>query len=338
MKTKKINLRSYTLLVLAFLIMNLVNSCGEASKSYDQQSSTDSYAEKSTPQMEEDKGKMDERAASMDSIGSPVSNQEIISSTAAVVSKDTIRKFIRTADLKFRVQDVRSATLKIEDIVGAHKGFVTYTELRSQQMGYKVVPFSEDSAYEIIRFQVVNNMTLRVPNTELDSTIRAIGKLAEFIDYRIIRARDIRFILKQKELAMKRLKKYDNRISNAIDNKGNRLNDISQAEENRLNRQEESDNNLLDEMTMNDSIDFSTVQINIYQGIQTSKILVEREKEIPAYKPSFDKRLGNGVMVGWKVIEYLILGIVNLWSVLLVVGVTLFIIRYHYRKNKKQKN
>jgi hypothetical protein len=35
---------------------------------------------------------------------------DFISSSVAIVSKDTLRKFIRTADLKFRVKDVRKAS------------------------------------------------------------------------------------------------------------------------------------------------------------------------------------------------------------------------------------
>jgi hypothetical protein len=40
-----------------------------------------------------------------------------ISSSAAAVSDDTLRKLIRTANMKFRVENVRDASLKIENII-----------------------------------------------------------------------------------------------------------------------------------------------------------------------------------------------------------------------------
>ena len=54
------------------------------------------------------------------------------SSSAAVENnKDSVHKFIRTADLKFKVKDVVQSTYTIENITNVHGGFVTYTNLSS---------------------------------------------------------------------------------------------------------------------------------------------------------------------------------------------------------------
>jgi hypothetical protein len=67
--------------------------------------------------------------SSMDIDTSP---SAMISSSAAVENnKDTTRKFIRTAELKFKVKSVVEATNDIERIIGSYGGFVTYTELKS---------------------------------------------------------------------------------------------------------------------------------------------------------------------------------------------------------------
>lgn len=320
-------------LVFAFLI-SVNYSCGsrdESSVMNNKSSSPGSYSETSAAKSEEESQDMSNQVMA-DSI---ITNQEVISSSAAVVSKDTTRKFIRTADLKFRVKDARWATLKIEDIIGAHNGFVEFTELRSEPMGTQTVAHSEDSSLEIIHYRVINNMTLRVPNTELDSTLRAIGRLAEFLDFRIIKAENVTLSIKEKQLAANRLKKYDNRVANAIDNKGNRLSDITYAEENRLNRQEQSDNNLIDELSLQDKIDYSTIQIEMYQRSSTMRTIIESEKEVEPYKTSFGTRLMNGVKTGWKILEFIVLAIVNTWSILLIIAATLFTIRYFIKRKKK---
>src|SRR5665647_1186990 len=59
------------------------------------------------------------------------SNAFISSSAAVENGKDTTHKFIRTADLKFKVKSVIKSTYNIEDITNRQGGFVTYTNLTS---------------------------------------------------------------------------------------------------------------------------------------------------------------------------------------------------------------
>jgi hypothetical protein len=335
MKTKKLSSLRLTMFALVFAVLiSSIYSCNSRDESYaDNKSSTpSSYSETSAAKSEE---QSDDQMAGQAMADSIITNQEVISSSAAVVSKDTTRKFIRTADLKFRVKDARWSTLKVEDIVGAHKGFVEFTELRSETLWTQLVAHNEDSSLEIIHYRVVNNMTLRVPNTELDSTLRAIGKLAEFLDFRVIKAENVTLSIKEKQLAANRLKKYDKRVSTAIDNKGNRLSDITDAEENRLNRQEQSDNNLIEELTLQDKIEYSTIQIEMYQRSSTMKTIVESEKEVEPFKESFGTRLMNGVKTGWKILEFIVLAIVNTWSIILIIAAILFAIRYFIKRKKK---
>ncbi|MBI5540263.1 MAG: DUF4349 domain-containing protein [Bacteroidia bacterium] len=336
MKAKKLSSLRLTMFSLVFAVLiSAIYSCSsrdESGSSDNKSSLPGSYAETSAAKAEEEESQDMSNQVMADSV---ITNQEVISSSAAVESKDTTRKFIRTADLKFRVKDARWATLKIEDIIGAHNGFVEFTELRSEPMGTQIVAHSEDSSLEIIHFRVINNMTLRVPNTELDSTLRAIGKLAEFLDFRIIKAENVTLSIKEKQLAANRLKKYDNRVANAIDNKGNRLSDISYAEENRLNRQEQSDNNLIEELSLKDKIEYSTIKIEMYQRSSTMRTIIESEKEVEPYTTSFGVRFMNGVKTGWKILEFIVLAIVNTWSILLIIAATLFTIRYFIKRKKK---
>ena len=55
-----------------------------------------------------------------------LSNTETISSSAAVAKEDSTHKFIRTADLKFKVKNVPQSTYYIENIVSKFDGFVSF--------------------------------------------------------------------------------------------------------------------------------------------------------------------------------------------------------------------
>jgi ribosomal protein L1 len=56
---------------------------------------------------------------------------DTVSSSAAVEKEGSTRKFIRTADLKFKVKNVTKSTYAIENITNKFDGFVTYTNLQS---------------------------------------------------------------------------------------------------------------------------------------------------------------------------------------------------------------
>ncbi|MDI1317467.1 DUF4349 domain-containing protein [Flavobacterium sp.] len=94
-----------------------------------------------------------------------------ISSNAAVEKKDSNRKFVQTADLKFKVKNVAKSTYVIENIVGKNGGFVTFTDLKSNSSEKSETKISKDSTLETNRITVDNTIRLRVPNAKLDTIL-----------------------------------------------------------------------------------------------------------------------------------------------------------------------
>src|ERR1700757_2145315 len=116
-----------------------------------------------------------------------VSANGFFSSSAAVQNKkDSVREFIRTAELKFKVGNVQQSTYIIEDIVGKHNGFVTLSNLASNINRKNTIKVSEDSLLETTYYVTENVMSMRVPNTSLDTVLKEIAKQITFLDYRII--------------------------------------------------------------------------------------------------------------------------------------------------------
>ena len=68
------------------------------------------------------------------------------SSNPAVENKESNRKFVRTADLKFKVKNVAKSTYAIENIVSKHGGFVTFTDLKSTVNEHDETQVSQDSS------------------------------------------------------------------------------------------------------------------------------------------------------------------------------------------------
>ncbi len=141
--------------------------------------------------MERDEAPSPEMAAGAPVMADSVSDNGFVPSSAARTDKDKGRKFIRTATMKFRVNNVIKSTYKIEEITAGFDGFVTYTNLASEMDNQTIVPISADSSLETIFFTVSNTFTLRVPNTNLDSTLRTFARLIDYLDYRTIEASDV---------------------------------------------------------------------------------------------------------------------------------------------------
>lgn len=268
----------------------------------------------------------------------PAGNADYASSSAAVVNKkDTTRKFIRTAELKFKVKDVIKTTYKIEDITTHFDGFVTYTKLNSDITNKITLPISADSSLETTFYVVENTMTLRVPNTQLDTTLKTIAKLIDFLDYRIIKADDVGLQLMANSLTQQRVNRHSNRLIDAIDSRGKKLHETTNAEENLLNKQEQADNAKIANLELKDQIHYSTIQLSIYQRTDIKRDVVCNNKNIDAYEPGFGAKLKESLKFGWSLLESLFLFIAKLWTLILLALVIWYIVKkYLDRTPKKQ--
>ncbi len=255
-----------------------------------------------------------------------------ISSSAAVANKDTSKKFIRTADIKFRVNNVLQSTLIIEDITKYFEGFVTYTHLASEINNHVVTPVSLDSALETIYYTVSNHMVVRVPNTKLDTALRSIAKQIDFLDYRTIKAEDVTLSLIANRLTQLRLRGHNERLTRAIDERGRKLNETTEAEENLLNKKEQADNTTISTLGVMDKIEFSTITIDIYQKKTVKRSLIENYKNTKEYEPGFFAQVAEAIYTGWYFLKTVVVAIINIWPIILIGILGWFIFRRHLRK------
>ncbi len=264
-----------------------------------------------------------------------------LSSSAAVENnRDTTRKFIRTADLKFRAANVYQSTVEIESITAKHKGFVADTHLESHIDNVTSSPASADSLVETTFFTVSNTMTLRVPNTELDTTLKEITKNMEFLDYRTIKAEDVALQLLSNTLAQKRSAKTEERLTNAIDQKGKKLNETTTAEESVLNRQEQADSAKMANLYLTDQIKFSTIHLALYQRPSVKNEMIANDKNFAAYQPGFGAKMLDALKTGWDMIAAIFLFLIQCWALILIGGIIYLCFKkfgYKLRRLKKSK-
>ncbi len=241
-----------------------------------------------------------------------------ISSNAAVEPKNSTRKFVRTADIKFKVKDVAKSTYTIENSIAKHGGFVTFTDLKSNINQKTETKISRDSILETIKYTVDNTITFRIPNTQLDTVLKSLVKEINFLDSRLIKADDVSLQLLSNKLAQKRIKNSQERLEKGIDNKGKKLDNIVDAENNALQKATESDTALLNNLTLEDQVNFSTVTLYLYQRETTKQEVIANEKSINTYRQNIGLQIWDSLQSGWYILEEIIAFVLQLWSVILI--------------------
>jgi hypothetical protein len=263
----------------------------------------------------------------------------IFSSSAAMVDEgDTIHKFVRTGDIRFKVKNVADATYRIEDITRRFKGFVTYTTLQSRIDRTSERVISKDSILKTTYFTVENTITIRVPSRNLDTALKQIAKLVEYLDYRNISANDVRLQILSNKLEKRRLARYNERLSKISDNgNANYMEDKSYIEENLLQKQAQADQSLINDLSLLDQIEYSTITISLYQGQERNHELIVNEENIEEFKPSLSSRIGESLKTGWYFIEDVVVGLIAAWPLFLIFIIIYLVLRKNgYLKRKKE--
>jgi hypothetical protein len=244
---------------------------------------------------------------------------DTISSSAAVEKEGSDRKFIRTADLKFKVKNVTQSTYAIENITNKFDGFVTYTNLQTNINERFETKISRDSTLETTRFNVENNITIRVPNKRLDTIIKSIAKQIDFLDYRIIKADDVSLKIISNQLSQKRGSDNVKRLEKAIDTKGKKINDVINAENNLASQKEQNDNSKLENLSIQDQINFSTLNIYIYQRDSVKQEMNANSKDYNDYKPNIGIRLIDALKTGWYILIEIVVFVFQIWWLFFIV-------------------
>ena len=193
---------------------------------------------------------------------------------------------------------------------------------------------SADSSLEIFRFRLLNQITLRVPNAELDSTLRQIGRLVDVFDHRTILADDIRLRMMANAMAVRRAKAHSLRVAQAIDDQGRKLRETLAAEEALEASDEKRDQGILHNLDLADRVAYSTVTLDLYQRDLTRKEMIANERNIDAYRPSLWSRVVRGLKDGWELVELTVAGLATIWPVLALLGGAFWLLRRGANRRK----
>lgn len=159
----------------------------------------------------------------------------------------------------------------------------------------------------------------------------------DYLDFRTIRAQDISISYLSNELKQKRIAEHNKKVTSTIDKQGKKIKQTLNAENDLLYKKEQEDLAHIANLTLDDQVEYSTVELYIYQRQGIKREIIKNYKNIDAYQPSFFQQLAEGITNGWNGLKSLIIGLSNIWPLLLsLIFGFIFIKNYkHIFKSKK---
>ncbi len=248
-------------------------------------------------------------------------------SSSAATFDDGQRKFIRTAQAQFRVKDVYTSALAIEDVAAQQGGFVVDNDISAQTLSVQRRPAGDGKLLELAEYTVRGTLTVRVPSDKTQAFLRAIASQMEFLDQRGFDAADAQFQMLRQQLAYQREQQAQLELGQAVQS-GDRLDRKADVIAARTGSKLQRDEALIQQKEFEDRVAFSTINLTLYQ---LSKIrqteMVDVEAVFEKHGPGFFWRLFSALRVGWYGLLDLLLALLQVWPLWLAVGLGVYGLR-----------
>ncbi len=238
---------------------------------------------------------------------------------------DRSRKIIYTADFHCKVADVFKATSRLERLVKSVGGLVQESHMDNTSDEVKTSYYKADSLRQTQTYNTTAMLTLRVPSVYVDSVINSVPGIAAFIDSRTLKQSDVTWMYLSNEL------KNEVNTANASASIPKKSSAALVTREYEDNRQEQIINRKITNLQLTDDVSYATITVALTQPAQVyTQIIVNPEhiRSIP-----FLLQCEAGIMNGWNFVSALVVGLINIWPIILLTIAGIIV--YRKARNKR---
>ena len=216
-------------------------------------------------------------------------------------------KIKKTADVNISVEDYKVARVAIDKIVKTGNGYISGEN-------------EQNSTYSIS-----NSMTIRVANKDFDAMVSNIAGVASHMNSKNIYMEDVTAEFVDITARLKTKKEVEKRYIDLLQ-KAVKITDILEVEEHLRGIREEIESKEGQLKLLNDQVAYSTINLNFSQSFEYT----------PQDEPGFFGRMGHAFGNGWKGFLSFLIGLVYVWPLWLILGLTAyFLVKFIKRKMKK---
>lgn len=265
----------------------------------------------------------------------PPSPQQMVSAIAS--QDDPARRFIRTAQVQFQVDDVYRSALAIEDLVAAQGGFVVGNRIRTDTLRVRRRPMGEGKQLELTEYVTRGELSVRVPSDRAQAFLRELAGQMRVLDGRDFSAHDAQFDLLRQQLAYQRGQALQASLGDAVQ-AGDRLDRKAEAYAARAQALAARDEALVAQREFEDRVAFATISLSLQQAPQVrSAERVDVEAVFAQHSPGFFARLGSALGSGWYGLLDTLVALALLWPLWLAAAVAAIALRSWRRARRAVK-
>jgi hypothetical protein len=212
---------------------------------------------------------------------------------APTKAEEQTSQIIKTANYRFQVENIDSATKKVKQITSKRQGTIANMNLTS-------------SVYEIS-----NQLTIRVPAKNFEALLDEFGAQSIYMDYKRISTEDVTEEFIDIETRLKTKKEVRDRYIDILKTKAKTVEDVLKAEEQIRIIQEEIEAKEGRLKYLTNKVAESTINLEVYQKLEY------REKPSEFEEPYMAK-IKQGFSNGWSFVKGALIVLINLWPIVLV--------------------
>ena len=217
-------------------------------------------------------------------------------------NKSIERKIIKEGSISFESSDVKATKSLISK---------TLSELHGYYADDNIYDYEDKTEYAV---------TIRIPANMFDSLLDRISQNAKKIDSKNINTLDATEEFIDIEARLRNKKELENRYKELI-KQARGVDEILSIEKeiNTLRSDIDAMEGRLKYLT--DRVAYSTLNVTFY------------EKKIPEF--GFGSKVVSGIVNSWSNLLWFLIGLINLWPFMILIGGTIFIYKRYRRKHKK---
>ncbi|MFY8107939.1 MAG: DUF4349 domain-containing protein [Bacteroidia bacterium] len=232
----------------------------------------------------------------------------------------------RTARIRIEVRDCKQSNLLIEKWIAEYGGLITSSKLNNDIIETSILPFDNDSSKELRRIRIGQHIQLKLPQAHLNSLLRKLDSIAVFVEEREQTAENVGLDLLDKKLTINRLSAAESKVIKPKSEVQTLL-----AQDVLIDRKAQSDDALILGLKIQARVDYNEVQIELFEQEKIIQRIIPKKDSI-RNEPNFFMKVWVAILDGWKMLEFIFLFVIRIWSLLLF-GLIAFVL-YKRFKNK----
>jgi hypothetical protein len=235
-------------------------------------------------------------------------------STANDTVADVKLKLIKTADMSFKVKNVQQTADSICHITAKLDGMVVHHQMGSSIERSEDIRLGNDSVMRVSAFNTTADMTVKIPSEKLEDFMIHVSHMGLYVTSSKVDIED-----KSLDYLSAKLKLKSRREMVAQQKAGKiKIKDPEAV----LWLKDDMIDGIITNQKIDAAVNFSVVSLNFYQSNTIYKERIAND-DPSAYKMPFFNRLLMALSNGWHLFVELLIGMANLW-VLILAGIGLW--------------